>query len=168
MPERADVEAVNSLSLSSVEGKGSSSPRNGCFKCDGPHFQRDCNASKNAGKGKGNRGKSGPRVIPQPQAKEKVRKQWKNPKGSPKGTEGAIHVSKGSGKGESTVGKRVWQSGVLVSPTTTLNRDVAPIGDDIEPVVESRAGVETGYEEEESLQVGIPTFEEIQKNLTSR
>ena len=57
---------------------------------------------------------------------------------------------------------------MLVSPTTTLNRDVAPIGDDIEPVVESRAGVETGYEEEESLQVGIPTFEEIQKNLTSR
>ena len=33
---------------------------------------------------------------------------------------------------ESTVGKRVWQSSALVSPTKTLNRDVARIGDDIE------------------------------------
>ena len=47
------------------------------------------------------------------------------------------------------MGKRVWQSSALVSPTTTLNRDAVPIGDDIEPVGESRAGVETGYEEEE-------------------
>ena len=35
----------------------------------------------------------------------------------------------------SAVGKRVlWQSSALVSPTKTLNRDVAPIGDDIEPI----------------------------------
>ena len=39
-----------------------------------------------------------------------------------------------SWEGESTVGKRVWQSSALVSPTKTLNRDVAPIGDDIEPI----------------------------------
>ena len=44
-----------------------------------------------------------------------------------------------------------WQSSALVSPTKTLNRDVAPIGDDIEPVGESRAGVEMGNEEDEEL-----------------
>ena len=43
-----------------------------------------------------------------------------------------------------------------------------PIGDDIEPVGESRVGVGTGTQEEESLEVGIPTFEMIQKNPTSR
>ena len=35
----------------------------------------------------------------------------------------------------SAVGERVWQNSALVSPT----RDVSPIGDDIEPVGESRA-----------------------------
>ena len=60
--------------------------------------------------------------------------------------------------GESTVGNRVLQSGALVSPTTTLNRDTVPIGDDIEPVGESRVDVETGIEEEESLAEGIPTL----------
>ena len=38
---------------------------------------------------------------------------------------------------------------MLVSPTETLNRDVAPIGDDIETVEESRADVEMGNEEDE-------------------
>ena len=42
----------------------------------------------------------------------------------------------------SAVGKRGWQSSALVSPTEALNRDVAPNGDDIEPVGESRAAVE--------------------------
>ena len=54
-----DVDAVNSLS--SVKGKGSSSPRDGCFKCGGAHFQRDCNARKSTGKqssGKGKQSKS--------------------------------------------------------------------------------------------------------------
>ena len=51
---------------------------------------------------------------------------------------------------------------MLVSPTTTLNRDVVPIGDNIEPVEESRVDVETGNEE-----VGIPTFEVIQKSPMS-
>ena len=57
--EYSEVGAVNSLL--SVEGKGSSVSRVLCFKCDGAHFQRDGNASKNAGKqasGKGNQGKS--------------------------------------------------------------------------------------------------------------
>ena len=52
-------------------------------------------------------------------------------------------------EGESTVGKRVWQSSALVSPTIALNRDAAPIGDDIEPVGESRAEVEMGNGEEQ-------------------
>ena len=54
-----DVDAVNSLS--SGKGEGSSSPRVGCFKCGGAHFQRDCNARKNTGKqssGKGKQSKS--------------------------------------------------------------------------------------------------------------
>ena len=53
------------------------------------------------------------------------------------------------------------ESNALVSPTKNLNRDVAPIGDDIEPVVESRAGVEMGNEEdEEPLGAEIPRNEE--------
>ena len=43
-----------------------------------------------------------------------------------------------------------------MSPTKTLNRDVAPIGDDVEPVGESRADVEMGNEEdEESLEAEL-------------
>ena len=57
-----DVDAVNSLS--SGKGKGSSSPRDGFFKCGGAHFQRDCNARKSTGKqsSKANRASHGPRV----------------------------------------------------------------------------------------------------------
>ena len=36
-----DVDAVNFFSPG--KGKGSSSPRDGCCKCGGAHFQRDCN-----------------------------------------------------------------------------------------------------------------------------
>ena len=36
-----------------------------------------------------------------------------------------------------------------------------PIGDDIEPVGESRVDVKTGNEEEESLEAGILTFESV-------
>ena len=74
----------STLSLSSVEGKGSSSPRNGCFKCDGAHFQRDCNASKNAGKGKGNRGKSWSKSDSSTTGKGESKKTMENPSGSPK------------------------------------------------------------------------------------
>ena len=52
-----DVDAVNSLSLSSGKGNGSSSPRDGCFKCGGAHFQRDCNARKSTGKQSSGKGK---------------------------------------------------------------------------------------------------------------
>ena len=69
----------------------------------------------------------------------------------------------------SAVGKRGWQSSAPVSPTKTLNRDVAPIGDDIEPLVESRADVEMGNEEdEEPLEAEIPRFRVNPKNPTSR
>ena len=57
-----DVGAVNSLS--SGKGKGSSGPRDGCLKCGGAHFQRDCNASKTTGNqssGKGKQSKSWPK-----------------------------------------------------------------------------------------------------------
>ena len=56
-----DVDAVNSLSLSSSEGKGSSSPRDGCFLCGVAHVQRDCDARKGTGMqsyGKGKQSKS--------------------------------------------------------------------------------------------------------------
>ena len=70
---------------------------------------------------------------------------------------------------QSAVGKRVWQSSALVSPTKTLSRDVAPIGDDIEPVGESRADVEMGNEEdEEPLEAEIPRVRINPKNPTSR
>ena len=47
-PDPMDVDAVKSLS--SGKGKGSSSPHDGCFKCGGAHFQRDCNAFNSTGK----------------------------------------------------------------------------------------------------------------------
>ena len=47
---------------------------------------------------------------------------------------GEIHRNQQSCEELSAVGKRAWQSRALVNPTETLNRDVAPIGSDIEPV----------------------------------
>ena len=53
-----------------------------------------------------------------------------------------------------------WQSSALVRPTNTPNGDVAPIGDDLEPVGESRADVEMGNEEdEEPLEAEFPESE---------
>ena len=69
----------------------------------------------------------------------------------------------------SAVGKRGWHSSELVSPTKTLNRDEAPIGDDIEPVEESRADVKMGNEEdEEPLEAEIPRVRMNPKNPTCR
>ena len=65
--------------------------------------------------------------------------------------------------------ERVRQSNALVSPTKTLNRDVAPTGDDIKPVGESRADVEMGNkEDEEPLEAEIPSVRMNPKNPTSR
>ena len=50
-----------------------------------------------------------------------------------------------------------------------MNRDVAPIGDDIEPVGESRADFDMGNEEdEEPLEAEIPRVRINPKNPTSR
>ena len=48
----------------------------------------------------------------------------------------------------SAAGKRIWQSSARVSPTKTLNGDVAPIGDDIEPMEALREDVELGNDED--------------------
>ena len=55
---------------------------------------------------------------------------------------------------------------LIITPRRkTLNRDVAPIGDDIEPVGESRADVEMGNEEHgEPLEAGIPSVRMNPKN----
>ena len=67
-------------------------------------------------------------------------------------------------EGLSAVGKRGWHISALVSPTITLNRDVAPIGDDIEPVGECRADVEMGNEDdEEPLEAEIPRVRIIRR-----
>ena len=56
-----------------------------------------------------------------------------------------------------------------MSPTKTLNRDVAPIGDDIESTGEFRADVEMGNEEdEEPLEAEIRRVRMNPKNPTSR
>ena len=86
-----DVDAVNSLS--SGKGKGSLSPRDGCFKCGGAHFQRDCSARKNTGKqssGKGKQSKSWSKSEGQGKSKEND--------GKSKGTKGA----KGSHEGKTS------------------------------------------------------------------
>ena len=73
----------STLSLSSGKGKMSSSPRDGCFKCGGAHFQRDYNARKSTGKlshGKGNQSKS----WSTSEGKGKVKKTRGNPKEHPK------------------------------------------------------------------------------------
>ena len=66
-------------------------------------------------------------------------------------------------------GKRRWKSSALVSRTKTLNRDVAPTGDGIEPVGETRADVEMGNEEdEEPSEAEIPRVSMNPRNPTSR
>ena len=76
--EPTDVDAVNSLS--SGKGKGSSSARDGCFKCGAAHFQRDRNARKNTGKQSSDRASDGPRV----RAKVRVKIRRENPQENPK------------------------------------------------------------------------------------
>ena len=90
-----DVDAVNTLS--SGKGRGSSSLRDGCFKCGGAHFQRDCNVRKSTGKhssGKGRQSKSWSKSEGKGKSKENKGKS----KGKSKGTKGA----KGSHKGKTS------------------------------------------------------------------
>ena len=66
-------------------------------------------------------------------------------------------------------GKRVWQSRALVSPTGTLITDLAPNGDDTEPIEVPRADVGMGNDEdEEPLEAEIPKVRMHPKNPTSR
>ena len=84
-------------SLSSAKGKGSSSPHDGCFKCGGAHFQRDCNARNGTGKqhmAKANKASHGPRVSRHTQAKVRARKTRANPKEHPKEPEVRTKVPK--------------------------------------------------------------------------
>ena len=65
------------------------------IKCDGAHFQRDCSASKNAGKqssGKHNQGKSWSKSESSITSGEKGQLNNGKLKGKFKGTEGAIQV----------------------------------------------------------------------------
>ena len=87
-----DVDAVNSLS--SGKGKGSSSPRDGCFQCGGAHFQRDCNARKNTGKQSSGKGKH------KSEGKGKSKGNKGKSTGMSKGTKGGIQCAKGSHKGK--------------------------------------------------------------------
>ena len=94
-----DVDAVNSLS--SGEGKGSSSPRDGCFKCGGAYFQRECNARKSTGKqsyGKGKQSKSRSKSEGKGKSKENKRIS----KGKSKGTKRANQGAKASHKGKTS------------------------------------------------------------------
>ena len=94
-----DVDAVNSLS--SGKGKGSSSPRDGCFKCGGAHFQRDCNARKSTSKqsyGKGKQSKSWSKSEPSFSFKGKSKENKRKSKGKSKGTTSSNQGAKGSHK----------------------------------------------------------------------
>ena len=91
----------STLSLSSGKGKGSSRPRDGCFKCGGAHFQRDCNARKSTGKqssDKGKRSKSWSKSEGKGKSKEKKGKT----KGKSKGTNRAIQGANGSHNGKTS------------------------------------------------------------------
>ena len=63
----------------------------------------------------------------------------------------------------------MWQSRSLVSPAETLNTDLAPIGDDIEPIEAPREDVEMGNDEdEEPLEAKFPRTIMTPKNPMSR
>ena len=65
--------------------------------------------------------------------------------------------------------KRAWQSSKLVSPTKTLNTDLAPSSDDIEPVQVLREDVEMANDEdEEPLEAEVPRARMNPNNPTSR
>ena len=86
-----DVDAVNSLS--SGKGNGSSSPRDGCFKCGGAHFQRNCNARKGTGKqshGKGKQSKSWSKSEPSHSGKGNSKKNKSKSTGKSTGKSNAV------------------------------------------------------------------------------
>ena len=63
----------------------------------------------------------------------------------------------------------MWQISALASPANILNTDLAPIGDDIEPIEAPREDVESGKGEvEEPLEADVLRAKMIPKNPTSR
>ena len=54
-----DDDAINSLASGTGEGKGSSRPGDGCSKCGGSHFQRDCTVHSTPREGNGKKCKWG-------------------------------------------------------------------------------------------------------------
>ena len=59
----------------------------------------------------------------------------------------------------------MWQSSAVESPTETLNTDLAPIGDDIEPIDVPREDVEMeNDEDEEPLEAEVPRTRMTPKN----
>ena len=114
-----DVGAVNSLS--SVQGKWSSGPSVGCFKCGGAPFQRDGYASKNTGKqssGKGNQSKLWSKSEPSMTGKGKCEEH---------GTKGAIQGSESSVENKlSTIGISGLEN--LKSETSSETQDSMQLG----------------------------------------
>ena len=80
-----------------AKGQGSASPRDGCFKCGGAHFQRDCDARKNTGKQSSGKGKQSKPWF-KSEGKGKSKENKGEFKGKSKGTKGA----KGSHKGKTS------------------------------------------------------------------
>ena len=77
-----DVDAVDSLS--SAKEKGSSSPRGGCCKCGGAHFQRDCNARESKSKQSYSKGKQSMSWSKSEPSFSDEGKSEENPKENPK------------------------------------------------------------------------------------
>ena len=87
-----DVDAINSFA--SGKGKGSSSPRDGCFKCGGTYVERDCSVHANPRKGNGK----------QWSGNGKQSKSWSKSAGKGKSKEGkGDGQSKGISKGSKSV-----------------------------------------------------------------
>ena len=85
---RSDPMVVVWSTFSRLAKERSSSPRDGCFKCGGAHFQPDCNARKSTGKqssGKGKQSKSWSKS----EGKGKSNENKGKFKGKSKGTKGA-------------------------------------------------------------------------------
>ena len=86
-----DVDEVNALASGTGIRKESSSPRDGCFKCGGNQFQRDCNVhvTTRNGNGNGKKDKSS-KSWPKSAGKEKSRvRETGKPQGKSKGSESA-------------------------------------------------------------------------------
>ena len=93
------------------------------IKCDGAHFQRDCSASKNAGKqssGKHNQGKSWSKSESSIPGREDGQENNGKPKGKSQGTEGAIQVK--------TLKTGISDLENLKSETSTENQESVQMG----------------------------------------